>query len=66
MKLASLAMTRVVPFTAGLRIHQQLTGPARIYVVRLGENTDEQASVGLGIVRHTESGSVHFTNWTSS
>lgn len=50
----------------GLRVHQQLTGPARVNVVRLRENAAEQAEIGLRIVTTMEPGGVYFTNWTSS
>ena len=65
-RLAVLAIGLIIVLAAGLRIHQQLTGPARINVVRLRENAEEQAEIGLGIVRHMEPGGVYFTNWTSS
>lgn len=65
-QMASLAISLLVLVTAGLTIHRQLTGPARINVVRLRENAEEQAEIGLGIVRHMEPGGVYFTNWTSS
>lgn len=65
-QMVSLAISLLVLVAAGLRIHQQLTGPARINVVRLRENAEEQAEIGLGIVRHMEPGGVYFTNWTSS
>ncbi len=66
LRAASLVVSLVVLVAAGLRIHQQLAGPARINVVRLRENAEEQAEIGLGIVRHMEPGGVYFTNWTSS
>lgn len=66
LRLATLAVACVVLIVAGMRIHQQLTGPARINVVRLRENAEEQAEIGLGIMRHMEPGGVYFTNWTSS
>ena len=66
LKIAALAVSLILLVAAGLRVHQQLTGPARINVVRLRENAEEQAEIGLGIVRHMEPGGVYFTNWTSS
>ena len=66
LQMASLVVSLAVVLSVGLRIHQQLTGPARINVVRLRENAEEQAEMGLGIVRQMERGSVYFTNWTSS
>lgn len=66
LRIATLAVSLLVLVAAGLRVHQQLTGPARINVVRLRENAEEQAEIGLGIVRHMEPGGVYFTNWTSS
>ena len=66
LRLATLAVGLIVLVTAGLRLHQQLTGPARINVVRLRENAEEQAEIGLGIVRHMAPGGVYLTNWTSS
>ena len=66
LRLATLAVGLIVLIAAGLRLHQQLTGPARINVVRLRENAEEQAEIGLGIVRHMAPGGVHLTNWTSS
>ena len=65
-QVASLAISLLILVAAGLRIHQQLTGPARVNVVRLRENAEEQAEIGLGIVRRMEPGGVYFTNWTSS
>ncbi len=62
----AIVVMLVLLIAVGLRIHQQLTGPARINVVRLRENAEEQAEIGLGIVRHMEPGGVYFTNWTSS
>lgn len=66
LRIATLAVSLILLASAGLRIHQQLTGPARFNVVRLRENAEEQAEIGLGIVRHMEPGGVYFTNWTSS
>lgn len=66
LRIATLAVSFVLLAAAGLRIHQQVSGPARINVVRLRENAEEQAEIGLGIVRHMETGGVYFTNWTSS
>ena len=61
-----LALSLVVVLLAALRIQQQLTGPARINVVRLRENAAEQAEIGLRIVTTMEPGGVYLTNWTSS
>ncbi len=61
-----LAVSLAFVIATGLRLHQQLTGPARINVVRLRENAAEQAEIGLRIVTTMEPGGVYFTNWTSS
>ncbi len=61
-----LAVGLAFVIATGLRLHQQLTGPARINVVRLRENAAEQAEIGLRIVTTMEPGGVYFTNWTSS
>lgn len=66
MRLATLAVGLIIVIAAGVRLHQQLTGPARINVVRLRENAEEQAEIGLGIVRHMAPGGVYLTNWTSA
>ncbi|MCY3895973.1 MAG: DUF2723 domain-containing protein [Chloroflexi bacterium] len=60
------AIGLVFLLATGVRVHQQLTGPARINVVRLRENAAEQAEIGLRIVTTMEPGGVYFTNWTSS
>lgn len=62
----ALAVSLVLVIAVGLRLHQQLTGPARVNVVRLRENAAEQAEIGLRIVTHMEPGGVYLTNWTSS
>lgn len=62
----ALAVSLIFVVATGLRLHQQLTGPARINVVRLRENAAEQAEIGLRIVTTMEPGGVYFTNWTSS
>lgn len=62
----ALAIGLAFTVATGLRVHQQLTGPARINVVRLRENAAEQAEIGLRIVTTMEPGGVYFTNWTSS
>lgn len=62
----ALAIGLVFLVLTGLHVHQQLTGPARINVVRLRENAAEQAEIGLRIVTTMEPGGVYFTNWTSS
>ncbi len=65
-RYAALAAALIVLAAAGLRAQQQLTGPARVNVMRHRENAEEQAAIGLGVLRHMEPGSVFFTNWTSS
>ena len=65
-RVATLAVGLIIVIAAGVRLHQQLTGPARINVVRLRENAEEQAEIGLGIVRHMAPGGVYLTNWTSA
>lgn len=66
MRLATLAAGLFIVVAAGLRVQQQLTGPARINVVRHEENAQEQAENGLGIVINMAPGGVYLTNWTSS
>ena len=62
----AIAVGLVFLLATGLRLHQQLTGPPRINVMRLRENAAQQAEIGLRIVTNMEPGSVYFTNWTSS
>ena len=63
---AVLAAGLAVVLAAGLRMQQQFTGPARGNVVELREKSEGQATIGLGIMRQMEPGSVYMTNWTSS
>ena len=65
-RYAAIAAGAVIVIAAGLRIQQQFTGPARSNVVELREDAEEQATVGLGIMRSMAPGSVYMTNWTSS
>ena len=65
-RYAVLAAGLVVVIGASLRIQQQFTGPARTNVVRLRQHAEEQADIGLGIMRLMAPGSVYMTNWTSS
>ena len=62
----ALAIGLLLMVSTGLRVHQQLAGPARVNVVRLRENAAEQAEIGLRIVTTMQPGGVYFTNWTSS
>jgi hypothetical protein len=61
-----LVVGLLLVIATGLRLHQQLTGPPRINVMRLRENAAEQAEIGLRIVTTMEPGGIYFTNWTSS
>ena len=65
-RYAVLAAGLVVVIAGGLRVQQQLTGPAWGNVVELREEAEKQATIGLGIVRRMAPGSVYMTDWTSS
>ena len=65
-RYAAVAAGLAVVLVAGLRVQQQFAGPARGRVVELRENAEEQATIGLGIMRQMAPGSVYMTNWTSS
>ena len=65
-RYAAVAAGAVIVIAVGLRIQQQFTGPARSNIVELREDAEEQATVGLGIMRQMAPGSVYMTNWTSS
>lgn len=65
-RTAALVAGLVVVVAAGLRVQQQLTGPARDNVVQLREDAAEQAMIGIGIMREMAPDSIYLTNWTSS